>query len=201
MARVSPSSLKSPIIPLLAIEGIANNSQDVIMIKNVPNNSEEGATQNPSTPTVKSPIQLHEDEDIGDNNQEDGIQTHSAQCSQSSTSVPPDNIERPNALNSNLGEERPKKKCKTVTQFSQLEEELPNALNISTKSRVGPSQEECINKLNQLGWAKNCASYVTALGIFCEGPDYREGWMLLPVDNVELIELWVASVGKKLGYL
>ncbi|PWA75147.1 myb/SANT-like domain, Harbinger transposase-derived nuclease domain protein [Artemisia annua] len=186
--------------------------------------SEEGGTQNPDT--LESP-----------NVQERETRHLSAQCSESTTSLPLVDQERPSALNptsngernkrrgkalteerskkkgkivneersnekgKTVNEERPKKKGRIVLKVSHLEEDMSNALKLYFKSHVGPSQDDCIAKLNRLGWEKNLPYYVAALGIFCEGPGYREGWMLLPTDNVELVQLWIASVGKKLGYL
>ncbi|GJR73490.1 L10-interacting MYB domain-containing protein-like protein [Tanacetum coccineum] len=198
--------------------------------------SEEDETQNPDT--LQSPnVLLPETEHIRENGQEREAQHPSAQCSESTTSVPLVDQKRSSALNpiSNgertkrrgkaLTEERPKKKGKTVNEetlnkkgktvnderpkkkgkivlkVSHLEEDMSNALKVYFKSHVGPSQNDCIAKLDRLGWEKNLPYYVAALGIFCEGPGYREGWMLLPIDNVELVQLWIASVGKKLGYM
>nr|GEW01294.1 myb/SANT-like domain, Harbinger transposase-derived nuclease domain protein [Tanacetum cinerariifolium] len=198
--------------------------------------SSEDDTQNPDT--LQSPnVQLPETEHIRENGQEREAQHPSAQCSESTTSVPLVDQKRSSALNpisngegterrgkalteerpkkkgkavneetlnkkgKTVNDERPKKKGKIVLKVSHLEEDMSNALKVYFKSHVGPSQNDCIAKLDRLGWEKNLPYYVAALGIFCEGPSYREGWMLLPIDNVELVQLWIASVGKKLGYM
>nr|XP_043628998.1 uncharacterized protein LOC122600356 isoform X2 [Erigeron canadensis] len=212
----TPSTSMSPNTQLPAMEAIPNSLNGDI--------EESCSLRSPNAHILEA-------EDAQNGNPKGGTQNPAAQCSESTTSAPlVDRAIRPSALNFNSNgeraktknknfiEERPIKRCKTAQMVSQVEdisdafrviikshlsqlEDISDTLKVITKSYGGPSQKECIDKLNLVGWAKNSANYVAALGIFCEGSSYREAWMLLPIFNDELIKLWVSSVGRKLGYM
>lgn len=77
---------------------------------------------------------------------------------------------------------------------------MSSSLRVIINNHDGPSYDECIEKLNEVGWDKSSHLYVAALGIFCEAASYRKGWMSLPLDEINLINAWVTSIRGKLGF-
>ncbi|XP_075097500.1 uncharacterized protein LOC107808235 [Nicotiana tabacum] len=83
--------------------------------------------------------------------------------------------------------------------LSQLEvdEKMSIALEILIKKNSGPDIEECMDKLEGLGWEEPL--YSAAVSILCEGDSHRKVWMKMI--EVDKLESWIKVMGKRIGIL
>ncbi|XP_059310010.1 uncharacterized protein LOC132061170 [Lycium ferocissimum] len=90
--------------------------------------------------------------------------------------------------NKNLG-----KKRKNTTSRLPIDEKMNAALELLINKNNALDEEECIKKLDGLGWGEPL--YSAALSIFCEGDSYKKTWMKL--SGVNKLENYVKTMGKK----
>ncbi|KAM6593679.1 hypothetical protein CsatA_001382 [Cannabis sativa] len=88
-----------------------------------------------------------------------------------------------------------KKKRKLSSQHD-IDDKMSVALELLIKKNSGPEVEDCMEKLDGLGWEEPL--YSATIGILCEGDSYRKAWMNMK--DVNIMENWVKAMGKKLGY-
>ena len=87
------------------------------------------------------------------------------------------------------------KKRKLSSYQLEIDEKMCTALELLSKKNSGPDIEECMEKLEGLGWEEPL--YSAAVGILCEGDSYRKAWM--KITEVNKLENWVKVIGKKNG--
>ncbi|XP_060197427.1 uncharacterized protein LOC132626530 isoform X1 [Lycium barbarum] len=89
------------------------------------------------------------------------------------------------------------KKRKNASSRLEIDEKMSAALELLINKNNGPDVEECIEKLDKVGWEEPL--YSAALSIFCEGDSYTKTWMKLR--GVDKLENYVRTMGNKLGIL
>ncbi|XP_060171201.1 uncharacterized protein LOC132602320 [Lycium barbarum] len=92
--------------------------------------------------------------------------------------------------NKNLGNKR-----KNTTSRLAIDEKMSDALELLINKNNTPDEEECIKKIDRLGWGESL--YSAALSIFCEGDSYKKTWMIL--SEVDKLENYVRTMGENGG--
>ncbi|XP_009625023.1 L10-interacting MYB domain-containing protein-like [Nicotiana tomentosiformis] len=97
-----------------------------------------------------------------------------------------------------LIEKKPlEKKKKSASSQLDIEEKMSIALELLVKNNSGPDVEECMEKLEKLGWEEPL--YSATVSILCEGDSYRKAWM--NITEVDKLENWIKAMGKKMRLL
>lgn len=74
----------------------------------------------------------------------------------------------------------------------------PEPSSTSEKSQL-PTFDDCLNRLNEIGWGDNDPLYDVALAIFWEPNDhYRQAWMKM---NPDKCANWVKMIGRSKGFM
>nr|XP_016490144.1 PREDICTED: uncharacterized protein LOC107809950 [Nicotiana tabacum] len=93
-------------------------------------------------------------------------------------------------------EKKPLGRKKFASSQLDTEEKMSIALELLVKKYNGPDIEECMEKLEELGWEEPL--YSATVSIFCEGDSYRKTWM--NIIKVDKLENWIKAMGKKWGF-
>ncbi|KAM3235861.1 hypothetical protein P3L10_015898 [Capsicum annuum] len=85
------------------------------------------------------------------------------------------------------------KKRKKPSSRLEIDEKISIALELLINKNNAPKVEECMEKLDGLGWGDPL--YSAAVSILCEGDSYRKAWMKLT--ETDKLENRVKVMGKK----
>lgn len=95
----------------------------------------------------------------------------------------------------------PKRKSKvSANKWTQLEENMSNALVAMIEGPKGTSMKDCIDKLKTIGLEPTSPIYIAAFGIFGDSPAHREAWLMLDSDP-EVLKGWITMIRGKMGYI
>nr|XP_009611407.2 uncharacterized protein LOC104104919 [Nicotiana tomentosiformis] len=93
------------------------------------------------------------------------------------------------SINSLVSTERKNtgKKRKTTMSRVEIDDKMSTALELLIKKNSAPNVEECMVKLEGIGWEESL--YSATVSILCEGDSYRHAWMQMT--EVDKLESWV----------
>ncbi|XP_062099996.1 uncharacterized protein LOC133805863 [Humulus lupulus] len=91
----------------------------------------------------------------------------------------------PSKYSNPLGGQKKKRK---LSSQQDIDDKMFVALDLLIKKNSGPEVEDCMEKLNGLGWEEPL--YSATIGILCEGDSYRKAWMNMK--DVNIMENWGA---------
>ncbi|KAM3305766.1 hypothetical protein P3S67_012633 [Capsicum chacoense] len=132
-------------------------------------------TPRPGAPSASTNIDLVDLQDLVDEKNDEAFNDFP---SQSSISIEKKNWER--------------KEKKTSSQF-EIDEKISTALELLINKNSAPEVEECMEKLDGLGWGDSL--YSATVSILCEGDSYQKARIKLT--ETDKLENWIKVMGKK----